>query len=333
MGNVVINLGMAEIMKMHDYYSKQLVDKNPPGSVFAAKTPACMVTAYKSGKVLFQGNDCEKEAGKWGGAGGGAGDARGGGARGAGGAGVTAKKPAAAKGKSAAKGDLPIGIGGMSAIGSDEVGTGDFFGPITVVAAYVKKEHIPLLKELGVRDSKDLGDEKIVAIAKVIKDVVPFSLMTLKNDKYNQVQQAGWSQGKMKAVLHNQAILNVLGKISPEKPEVILIDQFVQASTYFQHLKNQKAIAKENVYFSTKAEGIHLAVAAASILARYAFIQYIDKLGEAAGFKIPKGAGAQVDVAAAKLIVNKGRDILPSFVKLHFANTDKALALVNKKRK
>ncbi|ETI67826.1 ribonuclease HIII [Neobacillus vireti] len=338
MGNVVIILGMTEIMKMHDYYSKQLVDKNPPGSVFAAKTSACMVTAYKSGKVLFQGNDCEKEAGKWGGAarggGAGSGDGRGSdGGRSVTVAGGTAKKPAAAKGKSAAKGDLPIGIGGMSAIGSDEVGTGDFFGPITVVAAYVKKEHIPLLKELGVRDSKDLGDEKIIAIAKVIKDVVPFSLLTLKNEKYNQVQQAGWSQGKMKAVLHNQAILNVLGKISPEKPEVILIDQFVQSSTYFQHLKNQKAIAKENVYFSTKAEGIHLAVAAASILARYAFIQYIDKLSETAGFKIPKGAGAQVDVAAAKLIVNKGRDVLPSFVKLHFANTDKALALVNKKRK
>ncbi|EKN65043.1 ribonuclease HIII [Neobacillus bataviensis LMG 21833] len=317
MGNVVLNLEMSKISEMKSYYGKQLLDKNIPGSLFAAKTPSCMITAYKSGKVLFQGNDCEKEAGKWS-------------------ASVSAsapgKKPAAAKGKSVAKGDLPAGIGGMSAIGSDEVGTGDFFGPITVVAAYVRKEDIPLLKELGVRDSKDLNDEKIIAIAKVIKDVVPFSLMTLKNEKYNQVQKSGMSQGKMKALLHNQAILNVQEKIAPVKPEAILIDQFVQPSTYFQHIKGQKAIAKENVYFSTKAEGIHLAVAAASILARYAFIQYIDKLSEAAGFKIPKGAGAQVDVAAAKLIMSKGHDILPSYVKLHFANTDKAMAIVNKKR-
>lgn len=305
---------MKKIIEMKDYYKKNLLDKNLPGSVFAAKTPTCMVTAYKSGKVLFQGAGSESEAGKWGSAS------------------ATSKKPAAVKGRSVAKGDLPVGIGQMSAIGSDEVGTGDFFGPITVVAAYVKKEDIPLLKELGVKDSKDLKDEKIIAIAKVIKGIVPFSLMTLKNEKYNQVQGSGMSQGKMKALLHNQAILNVLDKISPEKPEAILIDQFVQASTYFQHLKGQKAIAKEGVYFSTKAEGIHLAVAAASILARYAFVQYIDKLSESAGFTIPKGAGAQVDVAAAKLIVDKGRNILPSFVKLHFANTDKALALVNKKR-
>lgn len=315
MGNVVLNLEMKKIMEMRSYYGKNLLDKNIPGSVFAAKTSACMITAYKSGKVLFQGNDSEKEASKW---------------RSTNGS--SNKAAAASKSKSTAKGDLPIGISQMSAIGSDEVGTGDFFGPITVVATYVKKENIPLLKELGVRDSKDLNDEKIIAIAKVIKDIIPFSLMTLKNEKYNQVQQSGMSQGKMKAILHNQAILNVLDKISPEKPEAILIDQFVQGSTYFQHIKSQKAVAKENVYFSTKAEGIHLAVAAASILARYAFIQYIDKLSESAGFKIPKGAGAQVDVAAAKLIMSKGRDILPSFVKLHFANTDKAIALVNKKR-
>jgi ribonuclease HIII len=312
-GNVVLNLEMSKINEMKNYYAKQLLDKNIPGGLFAAKTAGCMITAYKSGKVMFQGNDCEKEAGKW--------------------SSVTAKKPSAVKEKSAAKGDLPAGISGMSAIGSDEVGTGDFFGPITVVAAYVRKEDIPLLKELGVRDSKDLNDEKIISIAKVIKDVVPFSLMTLKNEKYNQVQSSGMSQGKMKALLHNQAILNVLEKIAPVKPEAILIDQFVQPSTYFQHLKGQKAIANQNVYFSTKAEGIHLAVAAASILARYAFIQYIDKLSEAAGFRIPKGAGSQVDEAAAKLILSKGRESLPAFVKLHFANTDKALALVNKKRR
>jgi ribonuclease HIII len=74
-------------------------------------------------------------------------------------------------------------------------------------------------------------------------------------------------------------------------------------------------------------------VAAASILARYAFIQYIDKLSEAAGFRLPKGAGSQVDEAAAKLILKKGQRVLPGFVKIHFANTDKALALVNKKKK
>lgn len=320
-GNVVLLLEMNKILAMQEYYKRFLVDKTPTGGVFAAKTPGCMITAYKSGKVLFQGSDCEKEAGKWGSPKGASESIPGG-----------KKSSSLARVKKAAGNGLPAGFGEWSVIGSDEVGTGDFFGPITVVAAYVRKTDIPWLKEIGVKDSKDLNDEKIVEIAKTIKNVVPFSLMTLKNEKYNQVQGAGMSQGKMKALLHNQAILKVLEKIAPEKPDGILIDQFVQESTYFQHLRGQKVVARENVYFSTKAEGIHLAVAAASILARYAFIQYIDQMSEAAGFRIPKGAGSQVDEAAAKLIMKKGRDALPAFVKLHFANTEKAEKLVYKKR-
>jgi ribonuclease HIII len=311
MGNVVIIQDLDVIKKMKDYYSASLLEKNPPGSIFAAKTSSCMITAYKSGKVLFQGSAGEEEAKKWGE--------------------TPAKKPASTQ-KKPAVGTLPPNIGSLSVIGSDEVGTGDYLGPITVVAAYVKKEDIPLLKELGVRDSKDLNDDKISAIAKQIKDIVPHSLLTLHNEKYNQLQQSGMSQGKMTALLHNQAISHVLNKIGPISPEAILIDQFVQSSTYYQHLKGQQTIIKENVFFSTKAEGVHIAVAAASILARHAFVQYFDQLSDAAGFKIPKGAGAQVDLAAAKLIVAKGTDILPKFVKLHFANTEKALTLVKKKR-
>ena len=64
---------------------------------------------------------------------------------------------------------------------------------------------------------------------------------------------------------------------------------------------------------ATKAEGIHVAVAAASIIARYSFVQHFEKLSAKAGFKIPKGAGAQVDVAAARLIKEKGKEVLTVF--------------------
>lgn len=317
MGNVVLVFSMDKILEMKEYYSTYVSNKVPSGGVFAAKLPNCMITAYKSGKVLFQGNDCEREAERW---------------RSSSAIGTSRENHPVAKSQRSMNSELPSNISELSVIGSDEVGTGDFFGPITVVAAYVRKQDIPLLKELGVRDSKNLNDEKIIELAKILKGMVPFSLMTLKNEKYNQVQNSGLSQGKMKALLHNQAILKVLEKIAPEKPEAILIDQFVQANTYFQHLQGQQRIARENVYFSTKAEGIHLAVAAASILARYAFIQYINQLSEVAGFKIPKGAGSQVDEAAAKLILKKGLGVLPSFVKMHFANTEKAVEIANKKK-
>jgi ribonuclease HIII len=138
------------------------------------------------------------------------------------------------------------------------------------------------------------------------------------------------SQGKLKALLHNQAILHVLNKISPEKPEAILIDQFAKRDVYYQYLKGKQTIQRENVYFSTKAEGIHLSVAAASILARHAFVQHFENLSKNAGFLIPKGAGSKVDEAAARLIREKGEESLPQFVKLHFANTEKAWKIVRK---
>lgn len=293
---------------MEAHYTRFLSAKVPQGGVFAAKTPGCSITAYKSGKVLFQGKDGESEAAKWG-------------------------QPAAAKSAAPKKqitACLPASISSMSVIGSDEVGTGDYFGPITVVAAYVRKQDLELLKELGVQDSKNLKDDKIIAIAKQLVEFVPYSLLTLHNQKYNQMQGSGMSQGKLKALLHNQAIGHVLNKIAPEQPEAILIDQFAKEEIYYSYLKGQRNLVKDKVYFSTKAEGIHLAVAAASMIARYAFVKHFEKLSEKAGFTLPKGAGSQVDVAAARLIKSKGIECLPEFVKLHFANTEKAMKLVRK---
>ncbi|MEH7885923.1 ribonuclease HIII [Bacillus sp. JJ1609] len=303
MGNIVLQKKPEEIKKMKEYYSKFLIDKLPPGSIFAAKTASCAITAYKSGKVLFQGKDGETEAARWG----------------------TAVEPSIKKTVvSASPSHLPSNISEMSIIGSDEVGTGDFFGPITVVAAYVRKEDIPVLKELGVQDSKNLKDDKIIEIAKQLVTFAPHSLLTLHNEKYNQMQMKGMSQGKMKALLHNQAINHLLEKIAPVTPEAILIDQFAKEEIYYAYLKGQKNIMRENVLFSTKAESIHLGVAAASMIARYAFVRHFENLSKRAGFTIPKGAGAPVDKAAARLILEKGVDVLPEFVKLHFANTQKA---------
>lgn len=309
MSQVVLKASLSEIEKMRNHYQGQLSDKNPPGSIFTAKTGSCTITAYKSGKVLFQGAGCSSEASKWGTAE------------------THAKKPKSTPSNS----NLPPNFENLSVLGSDEVGTGDFFGPITVVATYVKKENIPLLKELGVQDSKNLKDDRIIEIAKQIKEVVPYSLLTLHNEKYNELQQKGMSQGKMKALLHNKAIGHVLEKIAPEKPEAILIDEFAKKEIYYQHLKGQKIVHRDNVFFSTKAEGIHLAVAAASIIARYAFVQHFDNLSKKAGFIIPKGAGPAVDKAAARLILDKGEAVLPQFVKLHFANTEKAMKMIRKK--
>lgn len=309
MSNTVLKMNAGQLESMREHYRAKLTEKVPQGGLFVAKTGSCTITAYRSGKVLFQGQGAEAEASKWGTVT------------------IEPSSPAPSRNPSST---LPSDIAKRSFIGSDEVGTGDYFGPMTVVAAYVDKQQIPLLQELGVRDSKSLTDEKITEIAKQLISILPYSLLILHNDKYNEWQQKGMSQGKMKALLHNQAIANVLKKMAPIKPEGILIDQFAERGIYYKHIASQKEIIKENVYFSTKGESIHIAVAAASMIARYAFLREMDKLSEKAGFTLPKGAGAQVDVAAARLIKQKGEQALPSFTKFHFANSQKAMKIAKK---
>lgn len=312
MGNKVLVMSQADIKKMQEHYENYVAEKLPPGSIFSAKMTECVITAYKSGKVLFQGKNAEAEAAKWNG--------------------TEANKASTIKKKPVHQYAPPKDISSLSIIGSDEVGTGDYFGPIVVCAAYVDKKQLELLQTLGVKDSKDLKDNQIIEIAKTIEPIITYSLLVLHNEKYNKLQQSGMTQGKMKALLHNQAINHVIEKIKPTDPEGILIDQFVQPDIYFNHIRGKEIKAvKEKMFFSTKAEGIHLSVAAASIIARYAFVQHFEQLSKKAGFTLPKGAGFHVDEAAAKLILKRGKSALNQFTKLHFANTGKAEELVRKK--
>ena len=117
--------------------------------------------------MLFQGGGCEAEAGKWGNQT------------------SPSTSPTAKKTKELLRQICQLISSQLSIIGSDEVGTGDFFGPITVCAAYVRKDQLHLLKELGVQDSKNLNDDQISTIAKQIIPFLPYSLLILDNEKYN----------------------------------------------------------------------------------------------------------------------------------------------------
>lgn len=308
MTNQVIQLNAKKLSEVASYYDKYKIIRSAPGVVFAAKLTDTSITGYKSGKILFQGAGAEREANRW-----------------------TSEslKPKV----SSAKGDtLPPGFSQTSVIGSDETGTGDFFGPMTVAACFVSSNQIELIQELGVKDSKMLTDPLMRKIAPDLKEVLTYSILTLGNEKYNKVQAQGWSQGKIKALLHNQALKHVLNKMTPQKPDYILIDQFAERGIYYNHIKMEKDIIRENVLFSTKAEQLHVAVAAASILARVAFLEEMDRLSLDAGVTLPKGAGLKVDEVAANIVLAKGEEYLSSLTKKHFANTGKALAIVNKKR-
>ncbi|MGY4796813.1 ribonuclease HIII [Lysinibacillus fusiformis] len=304
MANIVLSISTNIQKEVMTYYATHFIERKAPGVIFAAKLPDTAITMYKSGKLMFQGGGAEREAARWG----------------------TIEKTATPSASAiGAKGDvLPNNFATMSVLGSDETGTGDYFGPITVAAVYVPTSKIELINELGVKDSKMLTDDYMRKIAPDLRAACVHSVLVLRNEKYNSLQAKGYSQGKMKAMMHNKALQNTLSKMAPEKPEFILIDQFAERGVYYNYLKNERELVQENVYFSTKAEQLHVAVATASILARAAFLKEMDRLSDIAGLTLMKGASNKVDMQAARIWRNQGEEFLRSITKWHFANTDKA---------
>lgn len=309
MTNIVLLCSAGQQQSIQHFYKDALIERKAPGVIFAAKLADTAITAYKSGKVMFQGAGAEREAARWGQAN------------------AQTMKIVSTKG-----GTLPENFAALSVLGSDETGTGDYFGPVTVAAVYVPADKIALVQELGVKDSKQLTDDYMRKIAPDLMKVCAYSILTLRNDKYNEIQARGYSQGKIKALLHNQALKHVLAKIAPETPQYILIDQFAERGIYYNHIKNEKEIVRQNVLFSTKAENLHVAVATASILARYAFLKEMDRLAKLTGFPLQKGASGKVDEMAARIWLKFGEETLRSMTKWHFANTEKARKLLQKRK-
>ena len=313
MSQTVITISPEKRATLKEHYQSFLVPNKSPYVAFAAKKNGVMITAYTSGKVMFQGNQAEKEASQW----------------------QSLATPATTNQKTPTKKAgtkspaLPTGFATWSVIGSDEVGNGSYFGPLVVCAVYGAKEHLAALQKLGVKDSKMLTDEQIKRLAPQIEKLVPAQKLVVSPAKYNQVQPR-YNAVHMKVALHNQALYLLLQKIAPTKPEGILIDQFTPEANYRKYLQGEQHPVTENLYFITKGEQYHLAVAAASILCRAAFLEALAEGSREVGIQLPSGAGAKSDQVAAELLKKGGLSLLGNYAKLHFANTKKAQALAKR---
>lgn len=207
-------------------------------------------------------------------------------------------------------------------IGSDEVGTGDFFGPVIVVATLVRKEDIVYLKNLGVDDSKRLSDNEINRIAPILIKRLPYIHIAISNDRYNELTDKGLNANAIKAVVHNKA----LGSLLEKHPNVehVYMDQFVEPRNYFHYIEGSKKIVT-NIIFKTKGESFYPSIAAASVIARFSFLKKIKEIEVKYGVTIPLGAGAKVNAFALEFVKKYGVDEFDKITKRHFDNYKKVL--------
>lgn len=308
---VVFTLNNNTKMKMIEYYQDKLRPKTPPYAVFQAEEAGTVITLYTSNKVMFQGENAKEDALLW--------------QEFNKGNDVISEimnedKEEGYKNKEASNCiTLPSDI---TSIGSDEVGTGDYFGPIVVTASYVKKEDIPYLESLGIRDSKKMLDEHILKIVPKIKDKVKHCTIILNNSDYNKVYSSDMNMNKIKAILHNKALYSLV-KDNVDY-DYIVIDEFASEKNYFGYLKDAKNVVR-NVTFMTKAEDKVMSVAVSSIISRYVFIKEINKMGNELNILIPKGASSIVDDAGIMIVKKYGKEKLREIAKLNFSNTNRIL--------
>lgn len=298
--------------EMSEFFEDYKREKTPPYAVFQADDADCVVTVYESGKAVFQGISADISANMW----------------------IErerhlnpTKKVDVKNSENKEKKEkkeviIDPKIYNASCIGSDEVGTGDYFGPIVVTSAYVDKTNIKWLEELGVKDSKKLTDDKIMEIVPEIIKKIPYKSVILTNKEYNERYNQNNNMNKLKAILHNSVLLKLTREIKTY--EYVVVDEFAPKYVYFSYLKESNNVYR-NITFMTKGEDKCLAVACASLISRFIFIKEFDKLSERVDEFLPKGASNAVDDMGIKLVQKFGPDILKEIAKYNFKNTDKIL--------
>lgn len=207
--------------------------------------------------------------------------------------------------------------------GIDESGKGDYFGPLVIAGVYTDHAITKHLMKAGIMDSKKVNSAaKIRQLAEVIRSTpsVEFYIITLPPQRYNETYQQFGNLNKMLAWGHASVIEKLL-QLVPDCPRS-LSDQFAKPFVL------QKAVSAKKLKITldqrTGGES-DIAVAAASILARERFVEWMDKTSAAGGVTLPLGASASVVSAAKKVILKHGNEALGKVAKLHFKTTQQVI--------
>ena len=299
--NVVIRVTDKTKEKMIKYYEDKKRDKAIPYVIFQAKDADTVITMYESGKVMFQGISADIDANMW---------------RDIDGQSKVNKEEVKRNDKRYYY---------SSAIGSDEVGTGDYFGPIVVTSCYVSKDDIEFVESLGIKDSKKLDDEKILKIAPELIKKIKYKSLIMTNSEYNAKYSTSYNINKIKAIMHNKVLWRMVNEEHPEY-DYIIVDEFAREQRYYEYLSGNPAIQRD-ITFITKAEDKNLAVASASVISRYIFLKEFDKISDSLHIPLPKGAGKEVDEIGKEVVETYGKDKLKEIAKINFKNTERILEL------
>ncbi len=297
---ITLKFDIEQYEKVKEFYKDFLKDESGDYLDFSAEVNGVTIKGYSSKKsrrsVVFSGANAEQEVMIW-------------------------QEFAIAEQKEPKKKENLHIVDFGEQIGSDEVGVGDFYLPMIVVAAYINSHQYQRLKELGITDSKKMSDAKIRELGPTLIKEFEFSKLTLSNEKYNEMIEKGENINSLKAKMHNRALNNLHEKYIDVI--AIYVDQFVNEEKYYSYLTSKDEPILRGISFKTKGESRFPSVALASVIARYSFLLEKDKLKTKYGLEFPFGAGKQADEFKKVLLDKVGPVEFDKLVKKNFKNYSK----------
>lgn len=265
----------------------------PQYTIFAARKPGVSVALYQSGKLTVQGKEKDSFI-------------------------STFLEPEILKAFPYTYPELSCDMDPH--IGVDEAGKGDFFGPLCTASLYADKKGIQNLLKLGIKDSKKIQDRTIMDLAKKLKQQYPHQIICLFPEKYNELYRSFRNLNSLLAWSHAAAIEATILQTSCKR---VTLDQFASEHVVINALKKRNIVLKD---LTQRHKGEQdPVVAAASILARDAFLQGLEKMKHKWHFTFPKGASSIVLKAGKNFIQEFGQEKLPLVCKTHFQTYDKIL--------
>ena len=204
-------------------------------------------------------------------------------------------------------------------IGIDESGKGDFFGPLCIAGVFVQSTQFEQLQKMGVKDSKALSDTAIRKLAKEIKSLCLTHVVKINPPKYNQLYADFKNLNRLLAWGHATAIEQLAHH---SNCHTVIIDQFADESVVELALKRKKLEIKLTQRHRAEED---LPVAAASILARAAFVEGLEQLSQEVGIALPKGSSEAVKRTGLDILQRWGEDKLRAICKQHFKTLDAIL--------
>lgn len=286
-----IDLSLADTMKEY-LLSQGFTITVPPYSIYAAKKENISLTLYQSGKLVVQGKGKDALIQYY-------------------------LEPEILKSLDYSYPEANVDK--TPRIGIDEAGKGDFFGPLCIAGIYADQDSVEVLVKNGVKDSKKLGDPQIKKVAKWLKEHYAYECIILYPEKYNELYARFKNLNSLLAWGHATAIEKLFLKTGCKKAH---IDQFASKHVVENALRQKKIEIDLSQSHKGEADPV---IAAASILARDAFVSGIEKLSDQYEIMLPKGANHGVIQAGRKFLSLYGEEKLPLVAKTHFKTASELL--------